>query len=210
MNRRIGWWLATTLFAGLLAGASVMGCAAEPARAPLAVVVLATSSPANGHENLFDLINLVLLIVVLVYFLRKPLGQFFKARSSEIEQGLEKGRKALESAQAQLAAAEEKLRNVESEIVAFKEAAVRETEAERDRMRRAAEQETQRIIESAHSVIQSSVQAAKLELRRLAARQASELAEKLLRQRLDDAGRDRLVERFLEDLPSPPDHKPPA
>jgi F-type H+-transporting ATPase subunit b len=211
MKRTIRRWLAVALWAGMLVCARpIVGRAAQPVRAPMAVVVLATSSPSNSHANLLDLINLVLLIAVLVYFLRKPLGQFFSTRSREIEEGLEKGRKALESAQAQLAAADEKLRNVEGEITELKEAAARETEAERERMRRLAEQEAQRIIDSARSVIESTAQAAKLDLRRFAARQAGELAEELLRQRLNDASRDRLVARFLEDLPNPSDHKPPA
>lgn len=159
---------------------------------------------SSGHERLFDWINFILLVVVLVYVLRKPLAQFFADRSSALERDLEEGRKALEAARAQLAEAEEKMRSLGKDIAAYKAAAVREQEAERERLHRAAEEEAKRVIASARAMIESATQAARLELKRAAASEAAALAERMIRERLDNAARARLVSRFLNRIGTAP------
>lgn len=195
-----------TLFLTLLAGC--LAASPRPASATVlpggfysaAIVEQSVPAQGEGHEKLFDWINFIILIVVLVYFLRKPIAQFFSQRSGEIEKGLEEGRKALEAAQAQLAAAEEKMRHLEQDIAGLKETAAREIEAERARLRTESEREAERIRESARHTIDAATQAAKLELKEQAAREAINLAEQMIRQRLDEEGRARLVSRFIQGL----------
>lgn len=185
------------------------------AHAPVSSAVIAQAQPAllaeqpaatepSSHERLFDWINFILLVVVLVYVLRKPLAQFFANRSSALERDLEEGRKALEAARAQLAEAEEKMRRLGEDIAAYKAAAVREQEAERERLHRAAEGEAQRMLASARAMIESATQAARLELRNAAASEAVALAERMIRERLDDAARARLVSHFLQGIETGP------
>lgn len=157
---------------------------------------------------MLDLINLIILIAVLVYVLRKPLGQFFRNRSEEIRKSLEEGRKALEEARSQLAAAEEKLQHLEADIAALRDSAVRDMAAERERMRKAADEEKERILASARSMIHSATQAAKTELKLYAAQQATELAEKMIRERLTGESQARLVNQFLQGIPERQDGKP--
>lgn len=159
-----------------------------------------TPSESGGHERLFDWINFILLVVVLVYFLRKPLAHFFAGRASALERDLEEGRKALEAARAQLAEAEEKMRRLSEDIAAYKAAAAREQELERERLRRAAEDEAERVLASARAMIESATQAARQELKSAAATEAVALAEKMIRERLDDAARSRLLNRFLSGI----------
>lgn len=178
--------------------------AIAPAALLTAAPAAQTSEPAQsesgGHERLFDWINFILLVVVLVYFLRKPLAQFFANRASELERDLEEGRKALEAARAQLAEAEEKMRRLSDDIEAFKAAATREQEMERERLRHAADEEAARVLASARAMIDSATQAARQELKSAAASEAVALAEKLIRERLDDAARSRLLSRFLSGI----------
>jgi len=172
-------------------------------------VKLATASvaPENAegeegakHELLYKVINFVILVGALAYLLRKPLAGFFVQRSESIRKSLEEGRKALESSQAQLRNIEEKLRGLEEEISRFKAAAAREMEAERERLRQAAAAEAERILQFARAEIDNATRAAKLELKVYAAGQAVELAEAMIRQRLDEAGQRRLVGRFVGEL----------
>jgi F-type H+-transporting ATPase subunit b len=156
----------------------------------------------EGRELLFKFINLALLVGALAYVLRKPLADFFAQRSASIRQGLEEGRKALEASQAQLKSVEEKLQHLEQEIAAFKTAAEREMEAERQRLKLAAAQEAEKILQSARAQTEVAVRAAKLELKSYAAGRAVELAEEIIRQRLDEAGRKRLVGEFLAEVES--------
>ena len=151
----------------------------------------------HKHDALFKLINFVILAGALAFLLRRPLAEFFNQRSNSIRESLEEGRKALEASEAQLRAVEEKLRSLEDQISGFKAAAAQEIEAERERLRQAVTREAEKILELARAEIDAATRAAKLELKIYAARQAVDLAEAMIRQRLDQAGQRRLVARFV-------------
>jgi F-type H+-transporting ATPase subunit b len=155
-----------------------------------------------SHELLYKTINFVILVGGLGYILRKPMAEFFSSRSASIQKALDEGRKALEASQAQLQAVEEKLRRLEGEIAAFKDSAGREMEAERQRMHQTIAEEAARILVSARTQTETAVRGAKLELKNFAAQKAVARAEELIRARLDDAGRRRLVTQFVATLES--------
>ena len=159
-------------------------------------------SSESPHELLYKIINFAILVGGLGYILRKPLAEFFSSRSASIQKGLEEGRKALEASQAQLKVVEEKLKGLEAEIGAFKASAIREMEAERQRMKLAGVEDAARILESARNQTTVAVRAAKLELKRYAAQKSVTLAEELIRTRLDDSGRQRLVTQFVATIES--------
>jgi F-type H+-transporting ATPase subunit b len=154
------------------------------------------------HELLYKTINFFILVGALGYVLRKPTAEFFTSRSSSIRKSLDEARKALEASQAQLHAVEEKLRGLEADIVGFKASAEREMEAERQRIERTIAEESARILESARAQTETAVRAAKLELKNYTAQKAVSLAEELIRTRLDDSGRKRLVTQFVASLDS--------
>ncbi len=154
------------------------------------------------HELYFKIINFTLLAVALGYLLRKPLAEFFAQRSEGIRKALEEGRAALEKSQAQLEAVEEKLKHLEEEIAAFKASAEKEMEAERKRLAEESAREAERILETARVRTDSATRAAKLDLRIFTAQQALQLAEQMIRDRLDEAARERLVSQFIATLGS--------
>lgn len=154
------------------------------------------------HELLYKTINFLILVGGLAYVLRKPLAEFFRSRSTSIRKSLDEGRKALEASQAQLRAVEEKLRGLEAEIAAFKVSAEREMEAERQRLQQAGAEEAARILESARAQTDTALRGAKLELNNYAAQKAVTLAEEMIRTRLDDSDRHRLVTQFVAGLQS--------
>jgi F-type H+-transporting ATPase subunit b len=157
---------------------------------------------SEGRELLYKFINLALLVGALAYLLRRPVADFFAQRSASIRKGLEEGRKALEASQAQLKTVEEKVRRLEEEIAAFKASAVQEMEAERQRLKLAAGEEAEKILQAARAQTEAAVRAARVELKSYAAAQAVELAEAIIRQRLDEAGRKQLVSEFLTQVES--------
>jgi F0F1-type ATP synthase membrane subunit b/b' len=156
----------------------------------------------SSKELIFKTINFAILVGGLGYVLRKPLGEFFRSRSASIQKSLEEGRKALETSQAQLKSVEEKLRGLEAEIAAFKASAVLEMEAERQRIQRGSVEEGARILESARAQTNVAIRGAKLDLKRYAAHKSVTLAEDLIRARLDDSGRKRLVTQFVATIES--------
>ena len=160
----------------------------------------AESEREGSRELAYKVVNFLILVGALGYLLRKPLRDFLAGRSEAIRKCLDEGRKALEASQAQLQAIENKLRNLEEEIARFKAASAQEMQAERERLRRAAEAEAERMLEFARAQIESAARAARLELKAYAAGQAVDLAEQMVRERLDEAGRRRLVDRFVREV----------
>jgi len=198
VRRVLLWGLLTACLAGL--AGPVEARAREREFFTTSAVEGEEEGKGQGHELLFKVVNFLLLVGGLAYLLRKPLAGFFTARSASIQKSLEEGRKALETSQAQLQAVEDKLKHLEEEIAAFKVSAAKEMEAERQRMGQAAAEEAEKILEAARVQMETAIRAAKLDLKDYAARQAVELAEDLIRQRLDDAGRQRLVRQFAARL----------
>lgn len=186
--------------------ASVLGAMTALSAASYASTAPESSEgePKSNHEGLYKLINFVILVGALGYLLRKPLADFFAQRSDAIRKSLDEGRRALEASQAQLRAIEEKLRGLEDEIARFKAESAKDMEAERERLRQAAAAEAERMLEFARAQIASATRAAKLELKAYAARQAVDIAEQTIRQRLDEAGGHALVQRFVREV----DRKP--
>ncbi|MCL5005282.1 MAG: ATP synthase F0 subunit B [Acidobacteria bacterium] len=154
------------------------------------------------HELVFDIINFILLVGVLVYLYRKRGRSFYDERSDAIRAGLEEGRRALEASRAQLAAAESKLIHFEEEVAALKKRAEEEIAREQERMRQAADEEALKIQEAVKVQIQAATNAAKLELKTYVVERALSQAGGLIQQRLDDKNRRRLVSFFLADLKS--------
>jgi F0F1-type ATP synthase membrane subunit b/b' len=75
-------------------------------------------------------------------------------------------------------------------------------EAERQRLQQTMAEEAARILESARAQTDTAVRGAKLDLKNYAAQKAVTLAEELIRTRLDDAGRKRLVSQYAATLGS--------
>ena len=155
---------------------------------------------SEGRELIYKTVNFVILAGGLAFLLRKPLRQFFAQRSDSIRKSLEEARKALESSQAQLQAVEERLKKLDAEIFAFKAHAAQEIHGERERIRRETAEEAQKILDSARALIDTATRQARLELKNYTAQQAVELAEQMIRERLDDSGRRGLVSRFVDGL----------
>ncbi len=198
------------LGAGLLAACLLGGAGALSAhtRSRAARDLATFSAPEGGEEGegherrelVYKIINFLILFGALFYLLRKPAAKFFADRSAAIQKSLEEGSKALEASQAQLQAVEEKLARLEHEIAALKGQAAQEMELERARLRQAAAEETEKILAAARSQIELAVRSAQLELKAYTAQQALALAEEMIRQRLDDAGRQRLISQFVASL----------
>jgi len=168
--------------------------------AAAAALLEAPAGPSESRELILTWVNFLVLVAALVYLLRRPLADFFGDRRDTIREGLEKGRQALRASDAKLAEVELKIGSLEQEIAAFRTTAERDMQAEAARLTEAAEREAERILEFAQAQIVAAGRAAQADLRRYAAGQAVELAETLIRQRLDGPGRHALVSRFVGEL----------
>jgi F-type H+-transporting ATPase subunit b len=193
-------WM-TLLFGACLLGATgLFRASSADLRYVAASATAGEESGEPKHEALFKWINFVILAGGLVYVLRKPLSDFFTRRSASIRKSLEEGRKALEASQAQLQAVEEKLQHFEEEMATFRAAALREMDAERERLRQATAAEMQKMLASVQSQMETTTKQARVELKVYAAEQAVEMAKQMIGQRLDQASQQRLVSQFIAGL----------
>jgi F-type H+-transporting ATPase subunit b len=126
-------------------------------------------------------LNLIVLIVLLYFVLRRPLSEAFRGRRERIKRELAAARAERDAALAKLAEIEARMSNLEPEIAAVEERARIEAEAERKRIANETEQEIGRIREQARKEIEAAGKIARHQLRRFAADESVRLAEEILR-----------------------------
>lgn len=158
---------------------------------------------AEKRELIYKIINFAILAGALGFVLRKPMAEFFAGRSASIRKALEEGTAALKQSQAKLDAVEAKLNQLAAEISAFRASAEKEMQAEHQRMAEDTARDAEKILETARMRIDTATRGAKLELQAFTAQRALELAEQMIRQRLDEPARQRLVSQFIETLEGP-------
>lgn len=157
--------------------------------------------PKSGLlEGVFKWTNFLALFGLLGYLLRHPMREFFLGRTRAILQSLEEGRRAREEAAERLKEIESRLARLEWEIAELRRAAAGEADTERDRLRRAARAETERIFALAEQESRALARAARGELKSYAAGLAVELAEQRIRARLTPERQAALVREYAMNL----------
>jgi F-type H+-transporting ATPase subunit b len=126
-------------------------------------------------------INLAIFVGIMIYILKQPLSQGFKAKREAIRSELIKAEEAKQAALAQLTSAEAKLASLDVERAAILNKAREEAEAERLNILQQTEHEITKMREQAASEINRLLQQAKAELRRFSAEESVRLAEERLR-----------------------------
>jgi F0F1-type ATP synthase membrane subunit b/b' len=136
-------------------------------------------------------INLAIFVGLLVYLVKTPLGDAFKARREAIRSELIKAEEAKQAALAQLTSAEARLVALESEKASVLSRAKAEAEAEKTNIARQTEAEIEKLRQQAESEINRLALQTRVELRRFSAEESVRLAEEKLRGKINsdnDAG----------------------
>lgn len=144
--------------------------------------------------------NLFLFVVVMVYFLKRPLSDGFRSRREGIRRELLMAREERDQALAKLAEVQARLERLDSEVASIKEHALSEAQAERERISRDTEQEILKLQEQSQREILSAGKVAKHELRRFAAQQSVRLAEEIVRREIRSEDDARLIELNVAQL----------
>jgi F0F1-type ATP synthase membrane subunit b/b' len=146
--------------------------------------------------------NFLILAGLLGYLIKKHGSPFFAARSEQVRERLEAGKKAQVEAEKVAAGVQAKLATLDREIANLKASAHAELERETQRIRRDTDNELQRIEQHTASELDSLGKRATLELRHYAASLALDLAEQKVRARMTPALQSGLIESFASDLSS--------
>lgn len=144
--------------------------------------------------------NLTVFVLALVYVLRRPLGEALRARREGIRRDLMRAQEERNAALAKLEEVEARLSRLDAEVEVVREQANREAAAERERIKRATEEDARKLREQAQREIESAGKAARQELRRYAAEQSVRLAEEMIRRDMRPEDDERLVKLQVEEL----------
>ena len=164
----------------------------------------------EGHEApktyfgipgwILKLANMLVFLGVLGWLIGGPVKNALAARSEQI-------RRAAEEASARRAKADQlatdiqsRLAQIEDELRAIRERAEAEGERQKRELIAAAEAEAQKILAAARNEVDNKLKRARHELTEYAGELASERAEALLRERINDSDRHKLFEESVKEL----------
>jgi len=174
----------------------------------LAVVALVPSellAAAEGeHEGILPtvakLFNFAVLIGVLVYFLRTPIADYLRVRSTQIREALVTAAEMRQTATAQLEAIQQQLALLPSELEALKKRGVEDTAAEEARIAATAKVERARLLEQMRREIDMRLRVARRELTEHAAALAVQVAEDRIRRNITTDDQLRLLDRYTTQI----------
>ena len=150
-----------------------------------------------GFE-VWKFINLTIFVLVMIYLLKKPLSDAFKAKREAIRADLIKAEAEKQAALAQLTSAEAKLAALEQEKALTLQRAQDEAVAEKQRILADAEAEAKRLRDQTEGELARLSQQTRAELRRLSAEESVRLAEQKLRSQINAEKDGRLVKASID------------
>jgi F-type H+-transporting ATPase subunit b len=145
-------------------------------------------------------LNLGVFVAVLVYLLRKPMSEAFKARREEIRSELVKAEEERQAALSRLKEIEAKLAQLEDERDNILKNAKEEAAAEKKRLVAQTKLDIERLKQQAQSELARLTGQARAELRRFSAEESIRLAEEKLRKQIDAGTDAKLVKASISEI----------
>ena len=130
-------------------------------------------------------LNLAIFVTLIIYFVKKPLTEAFKAKRDAIRADLIKAEEEKKAALARFTTAEAKLASLDNERQLILNKAKAEADAEAQRIAETAKSEVSKLQDQTSGEITRLTQLANLELKRFSAEESIRLAEEKLRSRID-------------------------
>lgn len=146
---------------------------------------------------LWRVINTAALIGLLVYFLKKPMVNFFSERHAQIQKDLEDAKEQRERAERTIAEYEKKIGEMGRELDKMRDELRKAAAIESEKVVSNADRMAASMVESAQVAAEQEVRKAKMILKNEAVGLAVELAESLIREKINKDDRKRIVEEYL-------------
>lgn len=153
--------------------------------------------------ELWKFFNLLVLICAGLYLHRRfgrPIREALRSRGEGIKRELVRARAERDQALAKLTEVELHFAKLDAEVAKVKEKARREAEAETERIRSATDEEIAKIRQQAKREIESAGKAARHDLRRFAAQESIRLAEAILEREIGAEDDARLTSLSVQEL----------
>ncbi|MGV1100424.1 F0F1 ATP synthase subunit B [Thiovibrio sp. JS02] len=153
--------------------------------------------PAKLWDLLYRALNFAGLVIILVYFLRKPIASGLSSRREGIKDQLDALESRKADAERMYKEAEAKLAKLDEEVSAIISEAVKQGEVEKDKIIADAERAAGDIKRQAEMAVSFELAEAKKRLKAEVAEQAVLLAEELLKKTIQPADQSKMVEASL-------------
>jgi F-type H+-transporting ATPase subunit b len=184
----------------------LIGAASALAAGTLSAAIALAEEAAHGggHEEITflgdwlpRLVNFAILAAVLVYFLRKPVRDFFKGRTAAIEKSMQESKEARERAVAALSEMERKIKELEAET----DRMIAEAKARGEKDKQALLDEGKKVAQDIQAQVKTGIdielQKAKTALSVEASLLAVDLAEDTLKDKISKQDHERIVKEYI-------------
>ena len=151
-------------------------------------------------EILYKAINFFILVSVILFFARKPVMRALRGSAEEAKNSYTGTRELAEKTASDLAAQKDKITRMNEELNRMIADARKDAEEERKQLVANAESQAQRIKNTATMQIEQEMVKARAEIRAQLADEAVRLAEEIIRGKMDDQQRTRMVQEFITQL----------
>lgn len=147
---------------------------------------------------IFAVVNFLILLFILGYFLRKPLKDFFASRAVLIKKDIEDSQAVRDEAAQKYQEYEQRLKEIEEEMRSLIEELKKDGELERVSIVKETHDRVKNLKETSERVMSQEVQRAKEELKQEAVAWAAQLAEELVRKNLTPDDQQKIVKRYMD------------
>ncbi len=154
-------------------------------------------SPWTVSKLIGRVINTIVLLGILWYVLRKPLSTFFSERKDQIRKDLEEAKAQREKAERTIEEYRQKLAGMEQELEKMRVELKKSAETEGQKVEVNAERMAAGMVEAAKLAAEQEVRKAKIALKNESVELAVEMAESLIREKIGEDDRKRIVEDYL-------------
>jgi F-type H+-transporting ATPase subunit b len=173
----------------------------------LGVFSISTALGASGGDggskgwvstDTFRVMNFAVLVIVLVFLLRKPLSQALRSRITVIKDQLEDLEARKDEAERKLAEYNEKLAQLEQEAEKIVEDYVKQGNEAKERIMKEAEASAEKLKAQARRNIEHEFERAKLALQEEIFETSLRKAEEIIKNKISDDDQDRIVDEYLK------------
>jgi F-type H+-transporting ATPase subunit b len=158
----------------------------------------------SGHINItheiFKIINFIIFLGVLYYFLFQRIKDYFSKRSRGIRSAIEDAQKARKEAEKRLEEVSKKLDAVGEEISKMKSEAKEDGERLRERIQQEAEDLAEKVIQQTKKSIELETKKVRTRLQEEAVFMAMEIAGEIIKKNIRPEDQERLVSEYIEKM----------
>jgi F-type H+-transporting ATPase subunit b len=155
------------------------------------------AGPWTAELLFWRVVNTVVLIGFLVYVMKKPIVTFFSERREQIAKDIDDAKEKREKAEVLIKEYEAKIAGMEKELDRMRAEFAATAEVESGKLVANAERMAASMVEAAKVAAEQEVRKAKIVLKNEAVTLAVEMAEALIREKINDADRKRIVDDYL-------------